>query len=203
MDFWELVRRRRMVRSFTDERVAPGAVERILEAARRGPSAGYSQGVEFVVVTEPAVRAELSAPPGSIRASGRPLFVEQAPVLIVVCTSPSIYIERYREADKALVRKGRSDEDFWLVPYWHTDAGAAMMLILLAAVDEGLGAGIAGVMGAMGQARLRQVLGMPASYMAVAIVALGHEAPDARQFSGSAKTRKRRAIEDVVHRERW
>ena len=95
------------------------------------------------------------------------------------------------------------DETFWLVPYWHTDAGAAMMLILLAAVNEGLGAGVAGVMGSKGQERMQRVLGMPPSYTAVAIVAIGHEAPDARDIPSSARTRKRRPLGQVVHRDRW
>jgi nitroreductase len=204
MDFQQLVRRRRMVRSFTDGAVAPEAVDRILDVARRGPSAGYSQGVEFVLVTDREMRTLVSeGDPKRERRGSVPNFVAQAPVLIVVCTSEQIYTDRYREADKAPVREGQHDENFWFVPYWHTDAGAALMLILLAAVDEGLGAGVAGVMGAEGQARVRAALGVPESYVAVALVAIGHEAPDARQFTGSARTRRRRPLDDVVHREGW
>jgi nitroreductase len=157
-----------------------------------------------VVVTGDETKRALTARPvESVRVGGVPNFVTQAPVVIVVCTSAEIYTSRYRESDKARVRSGSPDEDFWLVPYWHTDAGAAMMLILLAAVNEGLGAGVAGVMGREGQQRVQRALAMPESYTAVAIVAIGHEAPDARQFRGSAKTRKRRPLDDVVHRERW
>ena len=203
MDFRDVVRKRRMVRSFTDEPVAAEAVERILDTARRGPSAGYSQGVEFILVTDRSLRQQVSAPPERLRAAGLPNFIAQAPVLVVVCTSAEIYTSRYREPDKMRVRGERPDEDLWLVPYWHTDAGAAMMLILLAAVNEGLGAGVAGVMGQEGQDRMQRVLGMPDSYIAVAIVAIGHEAPDAKEFGGSTKTRKRRPLSDVVHRDKW
>jgi nitroreductase len=52
-EFQDLVRGRRMVRSFTDEPVAPEVVRGIMDTARRGPSAGYSQGVEFVVAPIP------------------------------------------------------------------------------------------------------------------------------------------------------
>jgi nitroreductase len=204
MDFLDVVRKRRMVRSFTDEPVASDAVERILDVARRGPSAGYSQGVEFVVVTERATRDALTGGrPDAVRQSGITNFVQQAPVVIVVCASADIYTSRYREADKQPVRRESPDERFWLVPYWHTDAGAAMMLILLAAVNEGLGAGVVGVTGPEGQQRMQRALGMPGSYTAVAMVAIGHEAPDARQFRGSAAIRKRRPFDEVVHRERW
>ena len=203
MDFRDVVSKRRMVRSFTREPVASDALERILDTARRGPSAGYSQGVEFILVTDPSLRRQVSAPPERRRAAGVSNFVAHAPALIIVCASAETYTNRYREPDKMRVRGERPDEDLWLVPYWHTDAGAAMMLILLAAVDEGLGAGVAGVMGQEGQDRVQRVLGMPDSYTAVAIVALGHEAPDAKEFGGSTKTRKRRPLSKVVHRDKW
>jgi nitroreductase len=193
-----------MVRSFTDAPVSPDAVERIIDIARRGPSAGYSQGVEFIVITDPEARAELGAAPSGRRHAARiPNFVAQAPVVVVICTSEEIYTTRYAEADKRTARGASPDAVFWMVPYWHVDAGAAMMLLLLATVAEGLGAGVAGVMGAAGQHRIRRLLGMPESYTAVAVVAIGHPAPDARKFAGSAATRKRRPQEEIVHRGRW
>lgn len=145
MEFRDVVRRRRMVRSFTDEPVAPDVLKRILDIARRGPSAGYSQGVEFVVVTDPDMRAAIAAPGDEMFGKlGRPNFVAQAPVHVVVCTSPEKYKSRYREPDKMRV-VGHMDEDkLWQVPFWHTDAGAAMMLLLLAAVDEGIAAALVG-----------------------------------------------------------
>jgi nitroreductase len=198
MDFRTLIRRRRMVRHYSDQPVDPDAVDRILDVARRGPSAGFSQAVEFIVVTGATVRARLGTGP-----DGKPGFVAHAPVAVVVCTSSQIYTGRYSEPDKQRVRDGFPDDDVWLVPYWHTDAGAAMMLLLLAAVDEGLAAGVAGVMGRDGQQRIRDLLGMPESYTAVAIVAIGHEAPDAPRVTGSPRTRTRRPFGEIVHRERW
>jgi nitroreductase len=192
-----------MVRSFTDEPVPVEALERILDLARRGPSAGYSQGVEFVLVVDAQQRAELSAFEGRGGGSGVPNFVAQAPAVIVVCTSAEMYRSRYREADKLRIRRDWPDADFWLVPYWYVDAGAAMMLVLLGAVNEGLGAGVAGVMGAEEQERLRAVLGIPDDFHAVAMVAIGHEASNARAMRGSAATRRRRRFSDVVHIDRW
>jgi nitroreductase len=204
MEFLEVVRKRRMVRSFTAEPVDAAALERIIDAGRRGPSAGYSQGVEFVVVTDPEMRARVGTRGEEwLRRAKMPNFVAQAQALIVVCTSATIYKERYRERDKRAAGAERDEEDFWLVPYCHTDAGAATMLLLLAAVNEGLGAGVAGVMGEGGQRHMREVLGVPENYTAVAIVALGHEAANAGAYRGSAATRRRRALSEVVHRERW
>lgn len=204
MEFRDAVRKRRMVRSFTGEPVPPDAVERMIDIARRAPSAGYSQGVEFVVVTDAAMLQAIgSRGKGPSAPSARPTFVAQAPVQIVICVSAEIYKSRYREPDKMPVRSTLSDDELWAVPYWHTDAGCALMLILLAAVDEGLAAGLIGVMGTPAQARLRELLAIPEDYVAIGVVALGHPAPDAAQPTGSPKTRKRRPLSSVLHRERW
>ncbi len=203
MEFYDVVSRRHMVRSFLDAPVSSESIERILNAARRGPSAGYSQGVEFVVITDPDVRSKLSPPPEVLATKGVRNFIEEAPVVVLVCVSAEIYKSRYREGDKARARDGADDDDLWFVPYWHTDAGAAMMLILLAAVDEGLSAGVAGVMRADGQARMQRALGMPDTHIAIALIAIGHAAADARNVRSSANTRKRRPLDEIVHRNRW
>jgi nitroreductase len=203
MDFLDVVRRRRMVRSFTDEPVAPESLARIMDVARRGPTAGYSQGVEFVVVTDSETRATLSrGGERTLNASGLPNFPAQAQAQIIICTSADIYKNRYREADKMRVRADVSDEDLWNVPYWHTDAGCAMMLILLAAVNEGLAAAFVGY--GKAEARVRRFLGIPDDLVVIGAVLLGHEAADARQYGDvSAVKRPRRPLAEVVHRERW
>ena len=190
-----------MVRSFTGEPVSPEAIERIMDIARRGPSAGYSQGVEFVIVTDEATRTEIAQPYQAMHAkSGHPNFVRQAPVQIVICANAEIYKSRYREPDKMRARKDISDDDLWRIPYWYTDAGCAMMLILLATVNEGLAAGFVG--GGMG--RLKELLEIPEEYTPIGIALIGHEAADARQYGDvSADKRQRRPLADVVHRERW
>lgn len=192
-----------MVRAFTDEPIAADAVERILDVARRGPSAGYSQGVEFIAVTDAAGRRSLAGPPGEAREkAGQQNFIVQAPALIVICANPEMYRSRYREPDKKPVRARLSDEALWTVPYWHTDAGCAMMLILLAAVNEGIAAAFVG----FDPERIPDVkrfLHIPDAYIPIGVVALGHEAPEAEQASGSAARRPRRRFDEVVHRERW
>lgn len=190
-----------MVRSFTDDPVADDVVERILDVARRGPSAGYSQGIEFVVVTDPETREMIAAPGDAVfKTSGHRNFVRQAPVHIVICANPDIYKERYREPDKMRVRERVPDDLLWAVPFWYTDAGCAMMLILLAAVNEGIAAAFVGLPDSV----FRERLAIPEAYTPIGIVLLGHEAPDARQYGDvSAATRPRRPLSDVIHRERW
>ena len=200
-EFRDVVRRRRMVRSFTGEPVDPDIVRRIVDAARRGPSAGYSQGVDFVVVTDPAVRGTIAAPSQEmLDISGHHNFVAQAPVHVVVCVSPEVYRSRYREPDKMTVIADWDDSQLWKVPFWYQDAGAALMLLLLAAVDEGIAAAFVGADAGL----LRRLLGIPADCIPVGIALLGHEAPDARSFGDvAAKPRRRRPFDSVVHFDHW
>lgn len=201
MEFREVVRKRKMVRSFSDEPVDPEAVRRIMDVARRGPSGGFSQGVEFVVVFDPETRRKLADPADEVmEISGHHNFVAQAQVHIVICVSPEIYKARYREPDKMKVVADIDEDDLWVVPYWYADAGAAMLLVMLAAVDEGLSAAFVG-----GDAdQLHELLGIPRDFIPIGIALLGHAAPDADQFGDvSAAPRQRRPYGDVVHHERW
>ncbi len=192
----DLVRKRRMIRNFTEEPVAWDVIERIVDAGRRGPSAGFSQGMAFVAITNADTRGRIAAIAGEewyVRQGHEP-FMSRAPVHIVITTSEALYHQRYNEPDK---KAGGQEEIGWPIPYWHTDAGAAMMLVLLAAVDEGLGTAFVGV---RDPAELQQELGIPADHLPIGVVFIGHPAPDKR--SGSLQ-RGRRPLETVLHRERW
>lgn len=186
-----------MVRSYTDEPVERDVIDRILDTARRAPSAGHSQGQAFVVVTDRDTRrrvAELADEPAYV-AKGFDPWISQAPVHVVVCVSKTLYLSRYSEPDKGGGPMGV--ESAWPVPYWWVDAGASMMLVLMAAVDEGLAAGF---LGSHNMPDLKATLDIPEHMDPIGIVTIGHPAPDRR--SGSLD-RGRRPIDDVVHRERW
>jgi nitroreductase len=121
-------------------------------------------------------------------------FVSEAPVQIVICTSEKVYRDRYREPDKV----GPNGEEIeWPVPYWHTDAGAALMLVLLAAVNEGLQTAF---VGAPDSQSLREYLGIPEEFEVVGVAMIGHGAPDV--LSPSLK-RGRRPLGAVLHWEHW
>lgn len=197
MDFYDVVHQRRMVRRFTDEPVTTEKIERIIEAAQHAPSAGFSQGVSFVVVTDPAIRHKVAEIAGEAEyiSGGMHPFISGAPVQIIICTSEHVYKERYREPDK---RPDPTTEEMeWPVPYWHTDAGCALMLILLAAVNEGLAGAFVGV---WDQAGLQRLLGIPDDFIPIGVTMIGHGAPDVE--SPSLK-RGRRKLGDVLHREHW
>jgi len=192
MELSDVTRRRRMVRNYTDQPVAADAVERIVDAGVRAPSAGFSQGQRFVVVTDADTRMAVA------RAAGEHAYIEQgfdpwiskAPVHVVICASKQAYVDRYNEPDKG----GTQD---WDVPYWWVDAGASMMAILYAAVDEGLAAGF---LGSHALDDLRSALGIPAEILIAGIVTIGHEAPDRR--SGSL-ARGRTDASETVRWDRW
>jgi nitroreductase len=194
MEFADVVRRRRMVRNYLDQPVATDAIDRIVDAGRRAPSAGFSQGHAFVVVTDPATRAaiaELAGEPGYV-ASGYDPWISRAPVHIVITIREESYHERYREPDKL---DADGNEIDWPVPYWWVDAGAAMQNLLLAAVDEGLAAGFLGAHGAPG---IKELLDIPDDVALVGIVTIGHAAPDRRSASLARGWRG-----DAVHRDKW
>lgn len=196
MEFSEVVRHRRMVRHFADRPVDPAAIERILDLARRAPSAGYTQGQSFVVVTDSDKRKAIANLCGEewYVAKGFHPFVSGAPLLVVPCTSEAAYHRRYQEADKV---QEDGTEIEWPVPYWHMDIGCGVMLLLLAVVDEGLAAGFAGT---HDLDALRALLDIPADVTPVGVIPIGHPAPDTP--SPSLK-RGRKPLDTVVHRERW
>ena len=196
MDFETIVQRRRMVRNFTDEPVDSAALERILAAGQRGPSAGYSQGQEFIVVTRQDLKDEIAriCQEGEYVQSGFDPFISKAPVLIIPTTNEMTYHRRYQQPDK-VDKEGREIE--WPVPYWFMDVGCAVMLLLLAVVNEGLAAGFAG---GKDLAAFRRLLNIPDEVTPVGVIPIGHPAPDKR--SPSLK-RGKRPVRDVVHYESW
>ena len=199
MEFEQAVRRRRMVRSFTSEPVGPGVVNDICDLARRAPTAGNCAGVEFLVleggetaaywdVTLPAERRDGFAWPGLL----------DAPVLVVVWANLGGYLRRYREPDKHHTGLGTSAKA-WPVPYWFVDGGAAMMTLLLAAQDHGLGAAFFGMFDH--ERAVRKRFGVPPDRRGVGTVAIGHPAEDDRR-SQSAR-RGRPPLDEVLHRSHW
>ena len=190
-----------MVRHYLDEPVPEDVLERILASVRRAPSAGFSQGQRLVVVTEPDRRRAIA---GLLEeearvAEGYEPWLSSAPVHVVVCTREADYHDRYRKEDKLV----EGNEIEWPVPYWFVDAGAAMMAVLMAAIDEGLASGFSGVP-AEEQAEFRRLLDIPDDVTVVGIATLGRPAPDPRwSASTSRTTQPRRRLDEVVHRERW
>lgn len=196
MEFKEVLARRRMVRNYQDRRVDPAALDRIAGAALRAPSAGNSQAIAVVIVTDAETREEIAeiGDEGAYVSQGFDPWISRAPAHIVLSVSEDIYRARYAEPDKL----GPDGEEIgWPVPYWWIDAGAALMAVLLAAVDEGLAAGFLGVHSVPS---LAELLDIPQHRQPIGVVTVGYPAPDRR--SGSLD-RPRPLRDDVIHHERW
>lgn len=197
MELGEVVRSRRMVRAFDPDRPVPvEIIDRALDAATRAPSAGFSQGWDFVVLDTASDLAcfwDGASPAGALAAPDRWLRgVSAAPCLIVCCSDPDRYRRRYAEPDKA----GSAPEVHpWPIPYWDVDTGMAALLMLLTVADAGLGGLFFGVPGP-GRERVAQVLGIPQDRRLVGVVALGYPLPDVRSPS---LRRGRRPRSEVAH----
>ncbi len=193
-----MVRRRRMVRAYDASRkVPPDALDAVLAAARKAPSAGFTQGVSFLVLTS-AEQRETYWRTTAQRESGWLRRLRTAPVLILVWTSREAYLERYAEPDKGWTDR---EIDHWSAPYWFVDAGMASMAALLSAVDHELGACFFGVPAERIPA-VREAFGVPANQLSVGVVSLGYPDP-AERASGSPRHRARRPPTDVIHTDSW
>lgn len=196
MEFQDVVLKRRMVRNFADKPVEAGLIERILDLTRHAPSAGFTQGQSFIVVTNPRTKKEiaLTCEEEEYVKRGFSPFISKAPVLLIPCTSEAAYHRRYQEADKV---NQNGTEIVWPVPYWFMDIGCAVMIALLAAIDEGL---VSAFAGSKDLKTLRALLDIPTEVTPVGVIAVGYRAQD---IPSPSLKRGRKADAEYIHRERW
>jgi FMN reductase [NAD(P)H] len=198
MEYRDILSRRRMHRAFLREPLPREQIDRIAAVIRHAPSGGFSQGGSIVVVTEDETREAIARAFGDEHYStnGRN-FIADAPVHMVISANESLYHDRYTEPDKLAATGGV--EVTWPVPYWFVDAGALMMLVLLAAIDEGLASAF---VGHPEQKRIfDELLGLPEDVVPLGLALIGKAADSAS--SGSRLRSRRRPLDDLVHRERW
>jgi nitroreductase len=199
VEFQEVVRRRRMIRRFDRRPIPPEVLDRILDTARRGPSAGFSQGLEFLVLDRPETVAEFWEITRDPEFGWDADDVAAGPTTIVLpIPDRERYVARYSEPDKIAFGMDRAEN--WPVPFWDVDAAMAAMLVLLAAVDEGLGGWFFGV--TYGERALLDRFGVPARLRPIGIIGLGYRAEDEHP-TGSSTSRPRRPLEEQVHRNGW
>jgi nitroreductase len=197
MEFQDVVRRRRMVRHYdTDRPVPPEVVDRIVDNALRAPSAGFSQGWGFLVLDTPDDIAlfRTAATPTAMPPEKWFSANVQAPLLIVPLANKDAYLDRYARPDKG--HTDRSDA-WWPSPYWDIDTGMAALLILLTAVDAGLGACFFGIPAECVDP-FRATFGVPPEYNPIGAISIGYSDEAARDLSS-----RRRPRQDVVRRGRW
>jgi nitroreductase len=188
-----------MVRRFDQRPVPRETVDRIIDVGRRAPSAGFSQGLELLVLDTPETVAEFW------EITRDPEFgwdiddVAVGPTVIVLpLPDAKRYTERYSQDDK--IAFGMDDEANWPVPFWEVDAAMASMLMLLAAVDERLGGWFFGI--THGERELLDRFEVPEHLRPIGIIGLGFRAPD-EEPAGSWMTRRRRPLQEQIHRNGW
>ena len=199
MEFQDVVLRRRMVRDFSEEPVGRPVIERLVANASRGPSGGFSQGFAFVVLTDPGQRRmfwETTSGP-EWRGESESVELTRAPVVIIPLAHKQAYLDRYALPDKAHTPLSR--EECWPAPYWDIDTGFGVMIILLTAVDLGLGALFFAIF--EGERTLLDALGVPGGYRAIGAIAVGRPTPG--EHSRPTLPTGRRPLDDVVRWERW
>jgi len=203
-EFAEVVRSRRMTRAFDGRPVEPEVLAGLVDLASRAPSAGKTQGWHLVVLegadTEQFWGATL---PAVRRDSFRWQHLLTAPVIALPLADSKAYVDRYAEPDKAQTGLG-AGAAAWPVPYWTIDTSMAVMTLLLAAEDVGLGALFFGVF--RGERELRQQLGIPSGLELLGAIALGYPAvasDDAASGPGRSAGRGRRQARQIIHHGRW
>jgi FMN reductase [NAD(P)H] len=190
MEFDRVLRRRRMTRLHSGERVPSATLDRVAGALARGPSAGWAQGVTGILVTDETLIGAIARACGEDEHADRGLdrWLSSAAAHLVVCVEPGRYRARYAEPDK--------DPSVLAIPWWWVDGGAALMAVLLAAVDAGIAAGF---LGGHRTEAVRDLLGVPDDVHILGLVTLGP--PAGRDRPSSSLRRKRRS--DVIRREHW
>jgi nitroreductase len=188
-----------MVRTYDPDQPVPvELIDQLLEYAIRAPSAGFSQGWGYLVLTDPADRERFwqATTDSDSDADAWLAGMSMAPVIVVAHSNKGIYLDRYAAADKGWTDR---DENRWPVPYWDIDTGMASLMMMLGAVDQGLATCFFGIppekMGTY-----RAAFDVPEEFTPIGALSIGYAAADRR--SPSLK-RGRRQIAEVVHRGRW
>ena len=173
MEFYEVIRTRRSVRSYSDRPITSDTLERVLGAARLAPSGSNRQPTRLILVRDPEERRAL------VPLCGGQQFVAQAPLVIVACGRNIHYNRGGYMGDCSVI----------------VDVTIATDHLTLAARAEGLGTCW---IGSFDNARLKEHLGLPGDVNVVALTPLGY--PKERAFSDSAD---RLPLKDIVCEGRW
>lgn len=171
MDVLEAIKGRRSIRAFKNQDVPVEIVEELIDAARWAPSAGNIQPWEFIIVRKPKIKRRL------VEAALGQVFIEEAPVVIVVCADEERSSQGYGVRGETL--------------YCIQDTAAAIQNIHLTAYSLGLGTCW---VGAFREEETREILNVPRGMRSVAIIPIGYpaETPTAQM---------RKSISQIVHYE--
>jgi nitroreductase len=199
VEFAESVTSRRSCRDYLPAPIPDATLRAVLGAARRGPTAGNAWALDLLVIDRPDRYWDITLPPGPRRDGFRWPGLLAAPILVIPVVAPGEYTSRYAEADKASTGLGVGVEA-WPVPYWWVDAGTAVMAMLLAATDAGLGSLLFGQF--RHTAAVAAAFGIPQERHAVGTIAFGWPNPTSTSVGPSA-SRRRPPLDEIVHLNGW
>jgi len=171
VEIFGIFKSRRSIRSFTGENVSDEKIEKIIEAARWAPSAGNIQPWEFIVIRRLETKREIA------KAALNQFFIEEAPVVIVVCADEARSSRVYGSRGASL--------------YCIQDTAAAIENMLLAICALGLGACW---VGAFNEEEVKRILRIPRGLRPVAIIPIGHPAE-------RPSPPHKRTLKDIIHYE--
>ena len=200
MELDAAIRQRRMVRSFADQPLPEGLVDRMVDTALRAPTAGNTRGTAWIVLEGPDQTARYwmaATDPGWRARSRRWAGLSRAPAVAVSVCSPAAYASRYAAADK----RGDGDPGTagWPVPYWVADAAFGVMALLLEVTAEGLGACFLGNF--RHEHAVLAALGVPGEWRLFGAVVIGH--PDGTDHRSGSLDRPGPARAARLHRGGW
>ncbi len=188
MEYYEVLARRRMYRHFSTDPIPQDALDRILSSATRGPSAGFTQGFDFLILNDALSLGQfwsLALTDKWRKTTSMHKDLWNAPVVIIPLANPQAYAQRYSEPDKEY--SNLDSEVNWPVPYWHIDTAFASMLILNSVVNENLGALFFGLFRNMNS--IKEAFGIPEGLVPIGAIAIGH--PSSSELSASSKRGRR------------
>ncbi|MDZ7338075.1 MAG: nitroreductase family protein [candidate division KSB1 bacterium] len=189
---YDLIRRRRTIRRFRQEALPFAALERIVDAARLAPSGANLQPCEFVVVDDPELVEFLFSCTkwaGYLPPDQGPPPLGQRPTAYVV-----VLLNRERRAQGG-----------------EHDAGAAIMSMILTALEMGIGACW---IGSVDRPKVQQALSIPPHCEIDSVLALGYpaESPQMEPLRDSVKYWRdengvlhvpKRLLKDVMYHNRY
>lgn len=205
MEFTDVVCGRRMTRSFSSRVVESEILDRVVDLASRAPSAGKTQGWHLLVLQGERITEFWDATlPVERRSEFRWQQLFDAPIIAMAFADPDAYVSRYSEADKASTGLG-AGVSAWPTPYWTVDASFAVMTLLLAAQDAGLGALLFAVFN--GSDEVYRLFDVPQRMQLIGAIALGWPSDSTvtgqTTSKGASASRRRRQPSEIIHRHHW
>lgn len=174
ISFADVVRRRAMIRAYKNDPVPEEKIQQLLKYAVRAPSGGNLQPWEFVVVKSSDVRDKLA------KAAMGHTAVATAPVIIATCA----------DIQRAGSGYGARGSFVSLI-----DTAFASLLILLGAIEQGLGACFVASYNAEEVAKLFE---LPPHVRPVGLITIGYAAEAPHK-----PPTKKIPLKKLVHVDKW